>query len=120
MIYRRSLRSSSKASVPFLPTGPFGGARSRRSPWGGLARPEATRRGNAEPDSSTGPRTATGLPRSDTSQRSPRSTRRRYREVLAKLPHAHLLRFHVYTYCSIFGQTLARLSRSHRVSENLR
>ena len=86
-----------------------------------LARPEATSFRRGEPDSSTGPSTATGLPRSVTSRRSPRSTRRRYRErFLAKLSDADLLRFHVYTHCSIFGQTLARLSRSHAISENLR
>ncbi len=78
--YVRSSRSFRRASVPFVVTGPFGGAISRRSPSGGLARPEATSLRRAEADSSTGPSTATGLPRSVTSRRSPPTTRRRYRE----------------------------------------
>src|SRR6266511_36459 len=78
--YPRSSRSSRRASLLCVVTGPLDGARSRRSPGGGLARPEATSLRRAEADSSTGPSTATGLPRSVTSRRSPRATRRRYRE----------------------------------------
>jgi hypothetical protein len=41
-------------------------------------------------------------------------------EVLANLSYAHSVGSHVYTYRSIFGQTLAPLSRSEAISENLR
>jgi len=42
------------------------------------------------------------------------------RQVLAKLPNADLARSHVYTKCSTFASTFARLRRSETTSQNLR
>ncbi len=74
--YRRS-RSSRIASVPFVVTSSVGEARSRRSPWGGRARPSG-RVVERQKRTRTGSEDCNGRSPLVTSKRSPDATRRSY------------------------------------------
>ncbi len=121
MAYARSSRSSRRASVPWVVTGPFGGARSRRSPSGGLARPEGDLLSEGGPGLINWAKHGHGLAAlGHLEALAPLHPAQVPGEVLAKRSYAHSLGSHVYTHCSILGQTLAPLSRSEATSTNLR